>query len=115
MRMAVLSLAFLAVVASAVAGEDVVRAKGTGGSYRAAINEALAIALEQHDGMTVSSSEITKMWQNSDGKSVNDNGQIDDRRKLEMNDSINKEIKNISQGRINGFTIVSDTYDPGTK
>ena len=115
MRMAVLSLAFLAVVASAVAGEDVVRAKGTGGSYRAAINEALAIALEQHDGMTVSSSEITKMWQNSDGKSVNDNGQIDDRRKLEMNDSINKEIKNISQGRINGFTIVSDTYDPGSK
>ena len=115
MRMAVLFLTFAAAVASAVAGEDVVRAKGTGGSYRAAINEALAIALEQHDGMTVSSSEITKMWQNSDGKSVNDNGQIDDKSKLEMNDSINKEIKNISQGRINGFTIVSDTYDPGTK
>ena len=115
MRILALFMVLVAAAAPAVAGEDVVRAKGTGGSYRAAINEALAIALEQHDGMTVSSSEITKMWQNSDGKSVNENGQIDDRRKLEMNDSINKEIKNISQGRINGFSIVSDRYDPDTK
>lgn len=115
MRIFMTALALVACAASAVAGEDVVRTKGTGGSYRAAINEALAIALEQHDGMNVSSTEVTKMWQNSDGTSVNDNGQIDDKRKLEMNDSINKEIKNLSQGKISGFTVVSDTFDPVAK
>ena len=109
-RFAVACLAFAA-LSAVLAGEDVVRAKGTGGSYRAAISEALMVALEQHDGMTVSSSEITKMWQNSDATSVSDNGQVDDKGKLEMNDSISKEIKNVSQGKINGFSVVSDTYD----
>ena len=45
MRIFMTALALVACAASAVAGEDVVRTKGTGGSYRAAINEALAIAL----------------------------------------------------------------------
>lgn len=108
-------LSALACVLAVFAEDEVVRSKGMGGSYRSAVGEALALALEQHDGLTVSTSETTKMWQTSDGKSVNENGSLDDRQKLEMNDSIQKEVKNWAQGKISGFTVVSDRYDPATK
>lgn len=108
-------LSALACALAVFAEDEVVRSKGMGGSYRSAVGEALALALEQHDGLTVSTSETTKMWQTSDGKSVNENGALDDRQKLEMNDSIQKEVKNWAQGKISGFTVVSDRYDPATK
>ena len=72
-------LSALACVLAVFAEDEVVRSKGMGGSYRSAVGEALALALEQHDGLTVSTSETTKMWQTSDGKSVNENGSLDDR------------------------------------
>jgi len=71
----------------------VVRATGVASEYRTAINEALVSAMEQHEGITVNSSERQQMVHSDSVSSVRENGVLDDRAKLEMNDSINKEMQ----------------------
>lgn len=92
-----------------------VRAVGMAGGYRAAMNEALISALEQHEGVTISSTERQAMTHADSTTSIRENGVLDDRSKLEMNDLINKDLQKWAKGRISGYTILSDVYDPSTK
>jgi hypothetical protein len=88
-----LVVAFVSTCAFAQATDDVVRATGVAVGYRAAINEALVSALEQHDGITVSSSERQQMVHADSSVSVRDNGSLDDAAKLEMKDDIVKSMQ----------------------
>ena len=92
-----------------------VRTVGMASGYRAAVNEALVSALEQHEGITVSASERQQMTHADSTTSVRENGVLDDRSKLEMNDTINKDMQKWAKGRISGYTVLSDIFDPSTK
>ena len=110
-----IAFAFMAFFASAQAKDDVVRAVGTASEWRAAVNEALASALERHDGITVSSTETQQMTHDDSSVSVRENGVLDDKAKLEMKDDIVKSMQKFAKGRILGYDIVSDTFDPLSK
>lgn len=92
-----------------------VRAVGMASGYRAAVNEALVSALEQHSGVTMSTSERQAMVHSDSVTSVRENGVLDDRAKLEMNDAINKDMQKWAKGKISGYTVLSDAFDPSTK
>jgi len=117
MRKAMVLLACLCVAACAFSqvNDDIVQATGTATGYRAAVNEALISALEQHEGITVSSTERQQMTHSDTAVSQSDNGAIDDKTKLEMNDSIAKSMQKWANGKISGYDVVSDDYDPQTK
>lgn len=102
-------------VASAQAKDDVVRATGIAAGYRAAVNEALVAALEQHDGIVVSSSERQQMTHADSSESVRNNGVLDEESKLAMNDVIAKAMRKWAKGKISGYTVVSDTVDANGK
>lgn len=104
-----------ALCALAQAKDDVVRVTGVAAGYRAAINEALVTALEQHDGITVSSSERQQMTHADSSVSVRDNGSLDDAAKLEMKDDISKSMQKWAKGKILGYDVLSDTFDPVAK
>ena len=110
-----LVVAFAATHAFAQAVDDVVRATGVAAGYRAAVNEALVSALEQHDGITVSSSERQQMTHADSAVSTRENGVLDDVAKLEMKDDIVKSMQKWANGKISGYDVVSDEYDPQTK
>ena len=92
-----------------------VRAVGMASGYRAAVNEALVRALEQHSGVTISATERQTMTHANSAISVRENGVLDDRAKLEMNDAINKDMQKWAKGKISGYTILSDAFDPVSK
>ena len=92
-----------------------VRAVGEAKGYRSAVNEALVSALEQHDGVTMSATELQTMSHADTATSIRENGVLDDKAKLEMNDSINKEMQKWAKGRISGYTVLSDVFDPSTQ
>jgi hypothetical protein len=97
--------------ARAQSAEDVVRATGIASGYRAAVNEALVSALEQHDGITVSASEIQRMTHEDSSVSTRKNGVLDDSAKLAMNDDITKSMRKWANGKITGYTVVSESVD----
>ena len=105
-------MAFLAIAEVQVPS---VRAVGMAAGYRAAVNEALVSAMEQHEGITLSSSERQTMTHADSATSLRENGVLDDRAKLEMNDAINKDMQKWAKGRISGYTVLSDAYDPVAK
>ena len=92
-----------------------VQAVGEAGSYRAAVNEALVSALEQHGGFTMSTTERQTVVHGDSATSVRENGALDDRAKLEINDSINKEMQKWAKGSISGYTVMTDVYNPATQ
>lgn len=108
-------LAAVAVVLGGVAqtGEEVVRATGVAAGYRAAVNEALVSALEQHGGITLDASERQLMTHADSATSTRVNGVLDDRAKLEMNDSIAKDMQKWAKGKITGYTVLSDRIENG--
>lgn len=110
-----LVVAFVSTCAFAQTTDDVVRATGVAAGYRAAINEALVSALEQHDGITVSSSERQQMVHADSSVSVRDNGSLDDAAKLEMKDDIVKSMQKWAKGKIRGYEVLSESFDPVTK
>lgn len=101
--------------ASAQVKDNIVRATGVAAGYRAAVNEALVSALEQHDGVTVSSSERQQMTHADSSESVRNNGVLDEKAKLAMNDAISKSMQKWAKGKISGYTVVSDTVDANGK
>lgn len=111
--LAFLMVAVVVLGVGAQTSDDVLRATGVATGYRAAVNEALASALEQHDGITIDSSERQVMTHADSATSTRENGVLDDRAKLEMNDSINKEMQKWAKGRISGYTVVSDCIENG--
>ncbi len=96
------------------AQEVLVRATGMGPTYRSAVNEALVSALEQRTGVTISANERAQIVQASTASSAAENGQLDDQRKLELNDSITRDLQKWAKGRIAGFTVTQDAFDTAT-
>ena len=117
MRKLVMSIVCLCVsfFASADVQSPTVRVVGEARGYRAAINEALVSALEQNNGFTMNAEERQTMVHNDSVTSIRENGVLDDRTKLEMNDSINKDMQKWAKGKISGYTVLSDTFDPATQ
>lgn len=117
MRKLVMSIVCLyaSFLVSADVQSPTVRAVGEARSYRAAISEALVTALEQNNGFTISAEERQTMVHNDSATNICENGALDDRTKLEMNDSINKDMQKWAKGKISGYTVLSDTFDPATR
>jgi len=92
-----------------------VRAVGEANGYRAALNEALVSALEQRDGFTMSATERQTITHADSATNIRENGSLDERTKLEINDSINKDLQKWAKGKIRGYTILSDAFDPATR
>ncbi|MBQ3809058.1 MAG: hypothetical protein II840_14005 [Kiritimatiellae bacterium] len=102
-------------LSSAQAVDDHVKATGMAQTYRGAVNEALVSALEQHDGTIVSATEIRKVHGEDSSLSIRENGALSDSAKIETNDSISKEMQKWAKGKILGYDVLSDTFDPVTK
>lgn len=98
---------------SAQVKDDTLRVTGIAKDYRAAVNEALVSALEQHDGITVDTSELQTMTHDNSSVATRVNGVLDDRAKLEMDDSIKKNMQKWAKGKIAGYTVVSDALENG--
>lgn len=115
-RLLVFAACVVAALSSlAQAQDDVVRATGVAAGYRAAINEALVTALEQHDGITVSSSERQQMVHADSSVSERNNGSLDDAAKLEMKDDIVKSMQKWAKGKILGYEVLSESFDQVSK
>jgi hypothetical protein len=101
----------IAAFLAAIASEKVVQATGMGNSYRAAVNEALITALEKTEGVTLSSTERTDIVSSEDSIVVNGAG-IE---RTQIDDSIKKAMQKWASGKINGYDVVMENYDPSTK
>ena len=105
--------AVLVLDVAAQTGEVAVRATGVAANYRAAVNEALVGALEQHDGVALDATERVQITHSDVSTSERVNGTLDDRAKLEMNDAITKDMQKWAKGRIAGYTVLSDQVVDG--
>ena len=116
-KLIVLLLAGVFSVCAGIAevASDNIQSIGVAKTYRGAVNQALVSALEQRYGVDMSTTEIRKASEEASSSSVRENGALDDRTKLEMNDSINKDMQKWAKGKISGYTVLSDTFDPATR
>lgn len=90
-------------------------AKGVAGSYRAAVNEALVSALERRFGVAVDSTEIVRASGSDAGVSSLKNGTLTEQVKNSVNDSIDREMKKWAKGKIEGYTVLEDSFDAATR
>ncbi len=97
------------------AADETVQAAGVGATYGAAVNEALVFALEQHDGVAISSSARSSIVNSDSSTSVSASGALDETTKLELNDAISREMKKWAQGKISSYRVLSDSYDEHTR
>ncbi len=102
---------FAALGAFAQVKDEVLVATGMASTYRGAVNEALVSALEQHDGIQVSSTEVSAMTASSSGVSSRTNGELDETEKQESDDAIAKAMQKWAKGKISSYTVLSDVYD----
>lgn len=108
-------LAALALAVTAFAADVQVQATGEGPSRRAAVNEALVSALEQYYGATISATERGRVVKATSATSVAQNGTVDDRRKLTLSDDRDSTVQRLANGRIKGYDVASESFDPATK
>ena len=102
----------VALVATVLFAEDkVVEATGMGSTYRAAVNEALITALEKTEGVTVSASMRSQLASVEASVSSSDG----DSDRVAVNDSITKGLEKVANGKILGYDVVSEDFDPTTK
>ncbi len=87
------------------------RATGTGRSYRAALNEALIMAMEQNCGMTLDASQHTTL--NESEVSIS-NSKLGEEEKLRISDMARADMKKWCGGTIAGYDVLSDKYDETT-
>lgn len=107
--------AFAALCVIAQVKEDTLVATGIASTYRGAVNEALVSALEQHDGVHVSSTEASAMSASATGISTKSNGELSETDRHEMDDDIAKAMQKWAKGKISGYTVLSDVYDENTR
>lgn len=105
----------LALAVTTFAADVQVPATGEGPSRRAAVNEALVSALEQHYGATISATERGRVAKAASTTSVAKDGTVDDQRKLTMSDDLDSTVQRLANGRIKGYDVVSENFDPATK
>lgn len=100
-----------ALVAAVLFAEDkVVEATGMGSTYRAAVNEALITALEKAEGVTVSASMRSQMASVESSVSSSDG----DSDRVAVNDSIMKGLEKVARGKVLGYEVASEGFDPTT-
>jgi hypothetical protein len=106
---------FAALCAFAQVKEDSLVATGMSSTYRGAVNEALVSALEQHDGVQVSSTEVAAMSASVSGVSTTSNGVMSETDRHELDDAIVKSMQKWAKGKILGYEVLSESFDPVTK
>lgn len=111
MKKLLMFLVVIAVTFAAIASEKVVEATGMGKTYRAAVNEALITALEKAEGITISSAECTDIASSEESLSINGI----DLNRSQIDDSIKKAMQKWASGKINGYDVLMENYDPSTK
>ncbi len=89
------------------ADEVAVPARGEGGSYREAVNDALVAATEQHYGLAVSSRFRSEIVVSQSSKTATGGRES----KNEVNDAVKSDLEKVAGGRVLGFTVLNDTYD----
>ncbi len=92
------------------ADEVAVRIKGEGDSYQEAVNNALVRAIEQHNGVAMSSQSCSEFAVSQLSKTTT----FGTDSKSEVNDTVTGELKKIANGRIAGYTILSESIDAAT-
>ena len=112
MRIALAVFAFVA--GTALAADVRVRAVGVGKTYQTAVGEALASALEQHQGVTLSTMQRSELVNAVTTTSATTNDQTTDRREIALNDAATKTVLRLANGRIAGYTILSEGVDAAT-
>lgn len=112
MRRSVFLLLALSLTAGIASAEDVVvETSGTGLSYRAAVNEALLTALESKCGVTLDSTQRSRIGASDTATSVNG---VEESR-VSLNDEIMKKINSVVSGRIAGYDVLSEGFDEQSK
>lgn len=91
----------------AFAADREVEASGMGGTYRAAVNEALISALEKAGGITLSSTEKAVI-SSSETSVISTDGDND---RTAVNDSITKNMQKWASGKISGYEVLSEQFD----
>lgn len=110
-----LSLLLAPVFVLAQGATETVVATGMAPSYRGAINEALVSALEQKQGVQISVSERMLVESTTDAVSVSENGVLSESQRLNVDDSIRKNLQKFSRGKISGYRVLSGRYDEAAK
>ena len=106
---AVMAVALLSLVVSA--DDEVKISSGIGSTDRAAVDEALVSALEMQQGVAFSATERSEIVAAS--ASVASSSGDEDR--TEVNDAIKKSMQKWAKGKISGYEVLSDEFDPQTK
>jgi len=110
-RRMVLLASALVLSAALSAGEKVVQSTGRGDTYRAAVNDALNSALAQECGVVLTSEEQSRF---AEASSFESSGRKDGEARQSLNDRISRDFRKRSDGRINGYDVVSEDVDPTT-
>lgn len=87
------------------------KATGTGRNYRAALDAALIMAMEQNCGMTIDASQHTML--NESEISIS-NSKLGEEDKLRISDMAQADMKKWCGGTIAGYDVLSDKYDETT-
>ena len=103
---------FAAVGSFAQANEEPIVTTGIGANYRAAVNEALMLALEQHDGFHMSAVERSALLSSSAGLSIDRDGKLSESERNEMDEAIVRASQKWANGKIAGYTVLMNEYDP---
>lgn len=117
MKRYIVNIVLSLIVFNAFAQEnvDVKRSTGVASAYRDAIKEALISALEQYNGMSLSSSNRSQILSLETSVSVQDNGGGAEKSKRIMSDALIKSMQKFAKGRILGYDIVSESFDSNVK
>lgn len=103
---------FAALGSFAQANEGPIVATGSGSTYRAAVNEALVVALEQHGGFHMSSTERSALVSSSSGLSLDRDGRLSESERNEIDEAIARASQKWASGKIAGYTVLTNAYDP---
>lgn len=91
--------------------EDVLVTTGIASTFRGAVDEALISALEQHDGILVSSTEVSALSSSSSGVSTTTGGLQSEASRHETYDAIAKAMKKWANGKISSYAVISEKFD----
>ncbi len=110
MRNVFTMMVIVALSLSAYAADKEVESSGMGSSYRSAVNEALISALEKVGGVTLSATEKSAII-STETSIMSSSGDND---RIAIDDSIVKHMQKWASGKISGYEVVSEQFDPAT-
>ena len=104
----ILSLGLSVFVLAVWAAEETRQASGIGDTYRDAVNDALILALMQYGGGVISHEECARFSKKTTFETSTVKG--DERRQM-LDDSITRSMKKWANGKINGYTVLSESVN----